>query len=100
MLRPTFSGPDAFGMVHAELPLEGRWNGLTIRSIGHGFVPNSGVSYQRIVFAEPPEVARAKLNSMGFNLPPRNEARQSDDGMAEYISISAHDLGSALECST
>jgi hypothetical protein len=99
-LQPSFVGPDRDGMVHAHLPLNGRWHGLTILGLGQGFVPNSGVSYNRILFAEPPSEAREQLNRMGFDLPPVGQTREFGDGLTEYISIHRHGSGSALECST
>ncbi len=99
-LQPTFSGPDEDGMVHAQLPLNGTWHDLTIIGLGSGFVPNTGVHYRRILFAEPSDVVREKLNLMGFNLPPAGGSREFGDGMTEYISVDRHGSGSALECST
>jgi hypothetical protein len=99
-IQPTFLGPDEGGMVHAQLPLKGNWHGLTIKGLGRGFVPNSGVSYTRILFKEPPKTARERLNRVGFNLPPGGEAREFGDGMAEYISVADDGRGSALECTT
>jgi hypothetical protein len=87
-------------MVHAHLPLNGSWHGLTITGIGHGFVPNSGVSYNRISFAEPPDEVRGKLNPLGFGLPPDGRAREFGDGLTEYISVVPHGTGSVLRCST
>lgn len=83
-LQPSFKGPDEDGMVHAQLPLRGSWHGLTIMGLGLGFVPNSGVGYRRILFSEPPETVRDKLNPMGFNLPQSGEVREFGDGMTEY----------------
>jgi hypothetical protein len=99
-LQPKFIGPDEEGMVHAELPLKGSWHGLTIRALGQGFVPGSGVGYRHLVFAEPPETARKKLNELGFDLPQVTKAREFGDGMTEYIMIRRRGGGSALECGT
>jgi hypothetical protein len=99
-IRPAFSGPDDGGMVHAQLPLNGSWHGLTITGIGHGFVPNSGVSYNRILFAGPPDEVRRKLNPMGFGLPPDGKAREFGNGLMEYISVVSLGTGNVLRCST
>lgn len=99
-LQPTFRGPDDDGMVHAQLPLEGAWHGLTITGLESGFVPNTGVHYRRILFAEAPQAVREKLNPMGFQLPPAGGVREFGDGMTEYISVDRRGSGSALECGT
>lgn len=99
-LQPTFDGSDEDGFVHARLLLKGRWNGLIMIGLEHGFIPNSGVSYHRILFAEPPSAARERLNRMGFDLPSPGKAREFGDGMSQYIGMEDYGSGSALECST
>ena len=88
--------------VVASLPLTGRWHGLRVAGLRLSYIEESDVSAREILFREPAERVRRRLNRNGFGLPPIGEVSAVDpgEGIETLIGVDRTPSGSALQCAT
>jgi hypothetical protein len=84
----------------ASLAIAGTWHGLRVTRIKVRAMEESSFWEHQIRFSEPPQRVRAKLNELGFRLPPVGEFREftGSDVVSAGIGVEAIPGGSALYC--
>ena len=87
------------GWFRIAAATRGDWHGLSLLSIELESGIESGPFNVGLVFSDPPEAARARLNRLGFDLPMVGQSRLTETEVIEAgLRLERRDRGSVLWC--